>query len=139
MVGDRAAVANSPLTDEDYKTLGRIRRTLREFTRFSEQSAERSGLKPQQHQALLAIRAERGLTVGELAARLSLRPHSATGLADRLERLGLVARQPSEQDRRQTTLALTGRGEEILKTLSETHRAELRRLRPLLTALLAEV
>ena len=139
MVGDRAAVASSPLTDGDYKTLGRIRRTLREFTRFSEQAAERAGLKPQQHQALLAIRAEKGLTVGELAARLSLRPHSATGLVDRLERLGLVARQPSEQDRRQTTLALTASGEEILKTLSETHRAELRRLRPLLAALLAEV
>ena len=97
------------------------------------------GLTPQQHQALLAIRAENSLTIGELADRLLLRPHSVTGLADRLARLDLIVRQPSTVDRRRTELALTDTGTEMLRRLSEDHHAELRRLRPLLSDLLARL
>ena len=132
-------MTDTDLSDADYQTLAGFRRALREFTRFSEQAAEGVGLTPQQHQALLAIRAEDGLTVGELAERLLLRPHSATGLADRLGRLDLIARFPSTGDRRRTELALTVAGKAVLQSLSKNHRAELRRLRPLLSDLLATV
>lgn len=127
------------LSDADYQALARFRQALRGFAHFSEKAAESAGLTPQQHQALLAIRAENGLTVGELAERLLLRPNSATGLADRLERLDLIVRLPSAADRRRTELALTGKGTEVLQSLSGSHRDELRRLRPLLSDLLAEL
>ncbi len=127
------------LSSTDFRTLAGFRRALREFTHFSEKAAEAAGLTPQQHQALLAIRAERGLTVGELAERLLLRPHSVSGLADRLERLELIQRSPSASDRRRTELDLTEAGKATLQSLSEEHRAELRRLRPTLWALLAEL
>ena len=81
-------MTDTDLSDADYGTLAGFRRALREFARFSEQAAEGVGLAPQQHQALLAIRAEGGLTVGELAERLLLRPHSATGLAALRPRIG---------------------------------------------------
>jgi DNA-binding MarR family transcriptional regulator len=77
--------------------------------------------------------------VGELAERMMVRPHSATGLADRLTKLELIIRQPSTKDRRQTELVVTDKGEALLQSLSETHRAELRRLRPLLSDLLAKL
>ncbi|MCH8686559.1 MarR family winged helix-turn-helix transcriptional regulator [Pedomonas mirosovicensis] len=127
-----------PLTDADYRVLADLRHALRRFLCFSEQAAEDAGLTPQQHQALLAIRAagDQGLTVGALAERLMLRPHSATGLANRLVQHGLVARQPAPQDRRQVVLALTDQANALLTSLSAIHRTELRRMRQELIALL---
>lgn len=127
------------LNDGDFRALADIRYALRGFTHFSEKAAEEAGLTPQQHQALLAIRAANGLTVGELADRLMVRPHSATGLADRLVRLELIGRHPSTDDRRHVELVPTEKAEQLLRSLSATHRAELRRLRPLLTDLLSKL
>jgi DNA-binding MarR family transcriptional regulator len=62
-----------------------------------------------------------------------------SGLADRLERLELIQRRPSAKDRRRTELDLTEVGKAKLQSLSEEHRAELRRLRPTLSGLLAEL
>jgi DNA-binding MarR family transcriptional regulator len=123
--------------DEDYATLAAFRFELRRFLHFSERAAEGAGLTPQQHQALLAIRAMPGaaMPVGTLAERLLLRPHSVTGLVDRLQKLGLVDRLSAPHDRRQVVVQLTARGTALLASLSASHRAELRRLRPLLTDL----
>lgn len=129
-------MSETKLSDADYQALAGFRHALRGFTHFSERAAEGVGLTPQQHQALLAIRAENGLTVGELADRMMVRPHSATGLADRLAKLDLIARRPGSTDRRRVTLVLTPAGEAMLRSLSEIHRTELRRLRPSLLALL---
>lgn len=130
-----------PLTDADFAALSSFRHTLRRFLQFSGAAAVAAGLTPQQHQALLAIRAgrERELLVGALAERLMLRPHSATELINRMEKLGLVCRTAGEADRRQVTVGLTAKGEKLLNDLSEAHRAELRRLRPLLSELMAKL
>ena len=127
--------------DEDYATLATFRYELRRFLHFSEQAAEQAGVTAQQHQALLAVRAERdgSMLVGELADRLLLRPHSTSGLVDRLQKLELIERFRSEADRRQVRVRLTDRGNALLASLSATHRAELRRLRPLLTDLVAKL
>jgi DNA-binding MarR family transcriptional regulator len=126
------------LDEGDYRTLAGFRYALREFVRYSERAAEVAGLTARQHQALLAIRAgpERSLYVGELAERLFLRPHSASELVRRMEEQGLVRREPGAADRRQVRLMLSERGETMLEQLSRSHRAELRRLRPMLRELL---
>src|SRR5512143_1731075 len=88
----------------DYETLAAFRHALRQVLHFSEEAAERVGLTPQQHQALLAIKGYPGrdyVSIGELAERLRIRHHSAVGLVDRLEAQNLVARQGAEADRRQ--------------------------------------
>lgn len=120
----------------DYRALADFRQALRRFTNFSQKAAEDVGLTPQQHQAILAIKAEDSLTIGELADRLMLRPHSATGLADRLVRLTLVERRSAAGDKRRTELVVTKQAEELLKRLSDIHRDELRKMRPLLVGLL---
>ena len=127
------------LKDSDYASLARFRYELRKFGRYSERAAGEAGLTPRQHQALLAIRAGPGgeLHVGELAERLFLRPHSASELTQRMEEHGLLRREVSAQDKRQVTLRLSERGETVLEYLSQSHRAELRRLRPMLQDLLA--
>ena len=125
----------------DYAALSDFRHALRCFVLFSEQRAAEHGLTAQQHQALLAIRGAPGaqVTIGFLAERLAIKPHSASGLVSRLGALGLVARVESAQDRRQTPIALTPRAMELLAGLSATHQEELRRLRPMFTALLTRL
>ena len=130
-----------PLTRADYGRLAEFRYLLRQFLIFSEQAADRAGLTAQQHQALLAIKglgAAKPLTVGELAGRLGIKPHSAVGLVDRLLAKSLVRRQAGARDRRQVMLRLTAQAERRLARLSAAHRAELKRLAPLLQKLLAE-
>lgn len=132
---------SAALTDQDYVALADFRHTLRRFQAFSEAKATEVGLTPQQHQALLAIRAMTPgeVTVGYIAERLILKPHSATGLIDRLEVLGLVTRHEGSVDRRRSILRLTAKAEALLATLSTTHHDEIRRLKPLLEELLSQL
>ena len=126
------------VSDREYQSLAAFRAALRRFQHFSEEEARAAGLTPQQHQAMLAVRgATEAMTVGGLAEQLQVRHHSAVGLVDRLAAQDLIERVRGAGDRREVHLALTPRGEEILSSLSATHRAELRRLGPQLSALLA--
>ncbi|WP_322965747.1 MarR family winged helix-turn-helix transcriptional regulator [Sphingomonas fuzhouensis] len=129
---------DDPISDRDYRALAGFRRQLRTFLSFSEEAAAQAGITAQQHQALLALRAapDRALLIGELAEHLRLRPHSASGLVDRLEKLGLV-RRATGVDRRRVPVTLTEQGTETIATLAIAHRAELRRLRPLLMDMLS--
>lgn len=126
------------LTEGDYRLLADFRRTLRRFLAFSEARAGEVGLTPQQHQALLAVRAAPpgAATIGYVAEQLLLKPHSASGLVDRLESLGLLERRTPPADRRQSHVALTAKADQTLALLSVTHKEEIRRLRPMLVELL---
>ncbi len=119
----------------DYRALGQFRYQIRRFLHFSEAAARAEDLEPQQHQMILAIRAWDGPdapTIGELAAHLLLKHHSAVGLVDRLEQHGLVERVRDEGDRRQVRVHLTPEGRAKLERLSSAHRAELRSSGPIL-------
>jgi len=126
------------LSDTEYAALADFRHTLRAFLAFSEVRVAEYGLTPQQHQALLAIRGapHSSVTIGYLADRLILKPHSASGLVVRLEALGLVVRRSSPLDGRQALVDLTPKATTLLETLSVIHRDEILRLRPLLSTLL---
>ncbi|MDQ0455475.1 MarR family winged helix-turn-helix transcriptional regulator [Rhizobium paknamense] len=126
------------LKDSDYADLADFRAALRGFQAFSEDKAVEAGLTPQQHQALLAIRGAEGqrATVGYVAERLILKPHSASELVNRLEALGFVVRRADGEDRRKTMIHLTPHAERVLASLSATHREEIRRLKPMLLMLL---
>jgi len=127
------------LNKAQYETLAAFRYALRKFTHFSEAAAAAAGVTPQQHQALLAIKGFPGrdqVTVGELAERLQRRHHSVVGLIDRLVLEKLVARKPSDEDRRKVLIQLTRRGENTLEQLSALHHEQLQRIGPELSRLL---
>ncbi len=127
------------LSKGQYETLAAFRYALRQFLRFSEAAAQETGITPQQHQALLAIKGFPGrdsITVGELAERLQLRHHSAVELIDRLIVQKLVSRKATAEDRRRVLIQLSNRGEAILEKLSATHREQLRRIGPEIKQLL---
>jgi DNA-binding MarR family transcriptional regulator len=119
---------DKPLSAADYRALATFRHQLRQFLLFSEGAARQAGLRPRQHQALLAIKGFPGVTVGELAERLGTKPHSAAGLVKRLTAARLVRRVTDIKDRRRVLLTLTPDAERRLEKLTLTHRAELQRL-----------
>ena len=121
----------------DYSALADFRYEIRRFLNFSEQAARASGIEPQQHQALLAIKGlprESKATVGTLAERLRIQHHSAVELTNRLARKGWMRRSRGRNDRREVLLRLTPRGENLLAQLSLSHRKELRTAGPRLIA-----
>jgi DNA-binding MarR family transcriptional regulator len=132
--------SHTDLTDEDYEALSNLRFSLRKFMDFSASAAMEEGLPAQQHQALLVIRGHRSdtpMTVGLLAERLLIAPHSATELVSRLASSGYVTRQPDRSDKRRQSIALTGKAEGVLKRLSAIHLEEIRELAPKLIGILS--
>ena len=67
------------------------------------------GLSLQQYAALRGIR-DGAISPGELARQWQVTPAVLTGIVDRLERRGLVRREPDPRDRRRLRLALTAAG-----------------------------
>lgn len=126
----------------DYQLLAEFRHVLARFLAFSAEAARTAGLAPRQHQALLAVKgaaAGQPMTVGDLAARLTIRHHSAVELVDRMVRSGYLRRSADATDRRRAILKLTAAGERVLAELSAAHRAELRRIAPLLGPLVRQL
>jgi DNA-binding MarR family transcriptional regulator len=114
----------------DYKALAQFRYQLRVFLAFSEKVAERHGLTPQQHQALLGIKGfvDPGpAAVSDVARFLLIRHHSAVELVNRMEKRGLIRRASDPDDGRRVHLKLTAKGEQKLKAISRMNVGELRR------------
>lgn len=120
--------------------LAEFRYQIRRFLRFSEQAAREAGLEPQHHQLLLAvIGAAEPPSVGELAERLQLLPHSTDELIRRAEANGLVRRRRSQEDRRMVHVEATAAGRRAVTGLADAHRTELRAAAPDLVRTLAAI
>jgi MarR family transcriptional regulator, organic hydroperoxide resistance regulator len=76
-------------------------------------------LSPAQCHVLHLIQPGRPVPMGEVAGALSCDASNVTGLVDRLEARGLVARQPSPADRRVKVLTLTAAGKRVRTVLIE--------------------
>jgi DNA-binding MarR family transcriptional regulator len=123
----------------DYEALARFRYQLRLFLAFSEMAAQKAGLSPQQHQALLAIKGFAGPapgSVGDLARFLLIKHHTAVELVDRMAKLGLLSRVVDAEDHRRVLVQLTKKGERKLQALSRVHIEELRSVTPALGKIL---
>ncbi len=97
-------------------------------------------MNPQQHQALLAIKASarETVTIAMLAERLGIRHNSAVELVKRLIANDLVVRRENPNDRREVLVGLTRHADRLLAKLTLAHRDELKKLAPLLRTLLSE-
>jgi DNA-binding MarR family transcriptional regulator len=75
------------------------------------------------HTDLLSRLASGGpLRIGELAALLGIDNSTITPQAQKLERAGLIARQPDPKDGRVALLAITDEGRQLLERLHRTRR-----------------
>jgi DNA-binding MarR family transcriptional regulator len=130
------------LTLTQYAALASFRYELRRFLAFSESAAAAVGLPPQQHQALLAIAGHLGPqppSVGTIAERLLIAPHTAAELVARMIDAALLIKTPSPADRRRMTLTLTENAERLLRELTAAHLNEFKTVEPVLTLALRRI
>jgi DNA-binding MarR family transcriptional regulator len=119
------------LSKQDFESLSEFRFQMRRFERFSETAAQAEGITPLQYFVLLHIKGFPGrnwASVGELAERLQIQPHSMVALVSRCETAGLVERRQSATDRRLVEVHLRDQGNTVLTHLAALHRAELKLL-----------
>lgn len=131
-----SSAAAPSLSPAAFQQLAEFRHKIRQFLHFSEEAARLSGIEPQQHQLMLAIKGlPEGMrpTVTVLSSRLCLRHHSTVELVNRLVEHGAVIRRHSDQDRREVLIELTPHGEELLQKLSVLHWQELQTSGPALS------
>ncbi|MDQ6806768.1 MAG: MarR family transcriptional regulator [Actinomycetota bacterium] len=74
-------------------------------------------LHPAQATALLQMEPGTAMPMHELATMLACDKSNVTGIVDRLEARGLVARRPYAQDRRVKHIVLTGAGADLCRRL----------------------
>ena len=124
-----------PLTESQYAALADFRYQLRRYLRYMEEHARSNGQHPQQYQLLLAIKGlpkGRTPTIAALAERMQLNHNSLVELVNRCERRGLLRREPTKTDRRCVLLAITSKGDGVLRHQASASRQELLTIGPLL-------
>jgi DNA-binding MarR family transcriptional regulator len=83
---------------------------------------------PTQHRLLVLLATGGEQTVGSLADQLEVNASNASRLCDRLQRLGLAARDRSSTDRRAVHVSLTPAGRALLETVRVHRRDDVRRV-----------
>ena len=102
-----------------------LRPSLMRISRELRREARAVGVSPEQVSLLVAIKYAPGIGLRDLAARERISPPAMTRHVDRLERDGLVARTPSQADRRRVGLALTAEGQRVLRRVRSRRTAWL--------------
>ena len=107
------------------KTLGLLKRVMEPyFSRFGI-SGSQWGVLVTLHRTE-AEEGRRALRLTDLGDRLIVRPPSITGVVDRLQRMGLVARTASADDHRAKDVSLTAAGRDLVRRILEHHPAQVR-------------
>jgi DNA-binding MarR family transcriptional regulator len=108
------------------KTLGLLKRVMEpHFARFGISGAQWAVVRTlhrSEEQGQPALR------LTDLGDRLIVRPASVTGVIDRLQRMGLVARTASPDDHRAKIVRLTPGGRDLVRRVLEHHPAQMHRV-----------
>jgi len=75
-----------------------------------------------QFNALLALRDNPNITMGEMCEKLFLACSTATDLIDRMEKNGFLERKRDSQDRRVIRLSITDKGKEVISEVIAARR-----------------
>ncbi|MCU0961475.1 MAG: MarR family winged helix-turn-helix transcriptional regulator [Pirellulaceae bacterium] len=93
-----------------------LRRIVRAMDTRSRVLLLQHGLTGPQLATLMAIARLQPVTAGAIAREVQLGHSTVTGILDRLERRGWIARARGEHDRRNVNLVLTATGQQLLAT-----------------------
>lgn len=118
LMNSEVMVSPEAVADELRPVLLRIARELRRET-------EQFGITSRQVTLLWLIKSRPGLSLRELAAEERISPPALSGYVDRLEKLELVERVRSSDDRRRVGLVLTPAGTRLLRRVRERRTAWL--------------
>ena len=88
---------------------------LQSFERFSGESVRQCGLTHAQFDIIATLGNTQGMTYKELGEKTLITKGTLTGVIDRLEQKGLVARERSCDDKRSFYVRLTAGGETVFR------------------------
>lgn len=94
-------------------------RTARGMKKALDSQLTEVGVTASQHTVLSTLAHKDGLSLSEVGKRVFLDKPAMTGLADRLEKDGLVQRRRTSSDRRVVRLYLTPKGRRLLGRMDE--------------------
>ncbi|NMO55355.1 winged helix-turn-helix transcriptional regulator [Actinoplanes sp. TBRC 11911] len=123
--------ADPGLTPDEEAASWEFIRALSALPRVIDAEVERvTGLKVSEYGVLIAVSGStfRGVRPSDLAGGAQMTASALTRLVDRLTKLGLTARQPSETDRRSHNVVLTAAGRRMLETSRVAYHECLRRV-----------
>ena len=92
------------------------------------------GITAPQFNALLVLRDNPNITMGDLCERLFLACSTATDLIDRMEKNGLLERSRDKQDRRVIRLSISDKGRSVISEVIEARRRYVASILEKLTA-----
>ena len=92
-----------------------LRKIIQAIDMNSKKLVKRVGLTGPQLVILQEISNQGEVTAGEIARAVSLSQATVTGILERMEKRGLLARQRSDRDKRRIMVSITATGEQVLK------------------------
>jgi DNA-binding MarR family transcriptional regulator len=92
-----------------------LRPVLLRLARELRKETEQLGITARQATLLWLVKRNPGLSLAELAAEEGISPPAMSGHVDRLERIGLIERLRSSDDRRRVGLRLTDDGLKLMR------------------------
>jgi len=105
-----------------------IAKSYRALSQLAERSIANTGLCLTDFGALEALLHKGPLTISEIQDKVRLASGSMTAAVDRLEKLGLVVRKASPNDRRARVVHLTAEGKRLAASSFERHAKDLEAL-----------
>ena len=102
--------------EEISETVQSLRRIVKTIEDYSQQVSSEFGVTGPQLWAIKTISEHGALPLGQLSKKMYLHPSTVTGVVDRLESKGYVARGRDATDRRIVTVSLTAAGKGLVKT-----------------------
>jgi len=94
-----------------------LRPVLLRLARELRKETEQLGITARQATLLWLVKRNPGLSLAELAAEEGISPPAMSGHVDRLERVGLIERVRSTEDRRRVGLRLTDDGLRLMRRI----------------------
>jgi DNA-binding MarR family transcriptional regulator len=115
----------TPIATDSIRAMEALRRIVRALSSSSREASSSGGLSGAQLFVLRQVGARPGLSVGQLAASTLSRQSTVSEVVSRLAERGLVARETSAADARQTELSLTARGRRAIAKFGGTAQERL--------------
>ena len=107
-------------------TMRELVRTYQAFADYSAKHIRELGLTASQFDVIVTLGNTDGMNMTHLAEKTLVTKGTLTGIIDRLEKKGLVARIVPPENRRSFTIALTPAGEQTFNTVFPNHIAYLK-------------
>ena len=120
--------SSTTLTPTQRASLSTVRalvRAYQAFSSYSETFVRQYGLTPAQFDVVATLGNTQGLSMGEIGEKTLITKGTLTGVVDRLEKKGLIAREVPPENRRSVIVSLTPAGQTLFEQVFPAHIADI--------------